>query len=268
MNSNSILTGRKLIRIQGKRCTRETSELFKLVNGEAGRLSALLRAQEALVTVIDGACEAFYKTYNEKENILKRLVREVAALKKTGFQNRDWPDNVDPLPLVRMTLSGMFTAQSDPVRALNYALRGCFVFRYYKGSAWISDLLVVCQVLENVCLAPPDSAIFEAASFPSRPQLRITFAGYLIVLCLSARFTFGADARLARAIVKWTGVYKDVPDQPPLGHDEFAKRFIEGQRKLLDWAAMKDATGVALPAQVDIEALVSAYEELRLERPS
>lgn len=230
-------------------------------------MAALLRSEKHLADVTRGATEAFYIVFKENnDKILERFVEELKIIVKNAYAGGDWPDNIDPLPWVRMTLAGMYYNNAKLVPALRYGLKGSLFGQRRTGFAWMADLMDVARILVSMSQESADSPVFQLDTFPSREQLRIITAGYLQELCLATKKAFGLDTTFTQAVLRYASAFRHIPGQPGPGTKEFKMRFNEAQQKLLEWADIGKDRAVKLTQGARLDDLEEALNGLTIEK--
>ncbi len=239
--------------LPGTRCTRELAEH----GHDVLRHARLLQSQNLIDSATYGASVSFFHiaATQAKPEIIKLYNDTLGMIVTTAYPPQGkWPDHIDPLPLARMTLAGMHKTNGELVKALRYGLKGCLFAgstRRRRGPVWVSDLHELLRILVEIGMEPDDSSDYENDVVPNRLHIRLVTSAYFQELCLAAKRAYGSDAAFTQAVLRWAAVFRNVPNQPPPSHPEFAKRFVESQLKLLDWANIPKSRAVVLSAESD-----------------
>ena len=202
-----------------------------------GKGDQLLRSQQQLIEVVN---EAVHPVDVDK---IEAEVRNVA---KNTFSGEDWPDDLEPLPSLRMRLAGVFRTRNQTIEALSQGIRGCLWSERRIGDTWVRNLSDLLQVIAHAVLLPKHSTATRIPRFPNQEQLWDVLHGYLHELVHSAIKTFGCDASYTKAIQGWYSDCMRSANGPKPGTRAFAERFKRAQSELLICAGVDGSRGIAL----------------------
>lgn len=183
--------------------------------------------------------------------------RQTVALIEEGYPSGRWPDHIEPLPHTLRLLGSMYRELRFAV-ALEFLLKGTLYVRDKTDPNWMADLLDVIRFMIVLAQAGEDDLKWVAAEHLSqveRSNVRFAVRGYLIILCLGARFTFGMDSNFVRALYRWAGDILEYHDDPKVHTGLFREGFEESQKKLLTWAKLGTDHGLQLPPREQVMQL-------------
>jgi len=248
----------------GKKCKADAREFRQLASIDEARALEVQNAKSDLFQALWKTDMDFHVLEDEraKERSLESLVSKVKEFKKRI------PDEMvessrrhEPMLKVMHMMSFMYDRIGKPVQALKLSLRSLVLSPCRVGPEFVQRLCSVASYMNDVASMDDDDIAFvtlpTGVALPSPSEMRVLLIGYLEVLCLGAATTYGADARFTMATVRWR---KEMAVHPLL--PVFAPGFRTRQRKLLDWAGVKDDCGLVLPeSEHDLEVVNKVMRE-------
>lgn len=142
-------------------------------------------------------------------NNIDNFETDAQDIAKQVFAGGDWPDDLQPWPMMCIRYSDILRAHGRLVGALKQGVRGYFLLARRTGDTWIQHLFGFIQMLSNI-LAPSEKEVpFGKQGFPTEAQLWDMLYGYLHELALGAMKMFGAGAGYSRAIQAWYSEYME-----------------------------------------------------------
>lgn len=183
--------------------------------------------------------------------------RQIATLVEMGYPGGRWPDHVEPLPHTLRLLGNMYRDLHFAV-ALEWMIKGTLYVRDKSDPNWMADLLDLIKFMFFMAKAGEEDVKWVAVGDRStleRTNMRFAVRGYLIILCLGARFTFGVDSNFVKALYHWAGECLEHHDDPRIHTDRFRQGFEESQRLLLQWAKADTGHGLQLPPHEQVAQL-------------
>jgi SET and MYND domain-containing protein len=166
---------------------------------------------------------------------------KVKAVTDQAFPNGEWPQALQPLPLVNISIADMFRLQGNYLEALRYGLRGSLLCRR-SGSKWVHYFFDLVQRLARLVLQPN----FKDNRFVTSKEIWDIYHGYLRELTITVNMVFGANTSWSKAVKRWWDEVLESAGTPRPGTAAFAKRFKAAQAKLLVWAEVTHGKGIEL----------------------
>lgn len=177
---------------------------------------------------------------------MDKIEADVRNIAKQVFPGGDWPDDLEPLPSLRIRFTGILRAQGHFIGALKQGIRGCMLSERRIGDTWVRNLFDLLQIIAHAVALPKQSTAISGPGFPNQDQLWDILHGYLHELVHGAIKTFGSHAGYTKAIQGWHSECLRSDNAPEPGTRAFAKRFKIAQSKLLLWAGVDENRGIAL----------------------
>lgn len=221
-------------------------------------LEILRKAQDDLKQLENRYTPVFYSSGKTVQTIVD-YQNKVLDIEEKVFQGGNWPDHIEPMPSALRALGCMYWELNYAV-GLEFVLKGTFYSRTQSGPRWVRDLMNLVKLMIYFANAPEESLNWTGSG-PSqflggRLGLRDTARGYIILVCLSGKFTFGADTKFVQAIYHWAwNITERRGDSIRIDTEAFNKRFKDTQDTLLTWARMKTSRGLSLPSREIIAGL-------------
>jgi hypothetical protein len=163
-----------------------------------------------------------------------------------AFPQGAWPDDLGPLPLLRVEIATMLRAQGNLTKALKQGLKGFLLLERRTGDTWVRSSFKLLQVLSHLLTA------FEqdiASEFLREDQLWVILCGYLHEAVRAATKTSGSHATYTKAIEGWYLDCLGAADTTGLPKPEtraFSRQFKRAQKDLLTWAGIGEERGIVL----------------------
>lgn len=174
------------------------------------------------------------------------------------YQDGNWPDHIEPMPSALRALGCMYL-ELNYVVGLEFVLKGTLYSREHAGPRWVLDLMGLVKFLIFLSQERDESLNWTGCGHPEvlggRLALQNVARGYLILVFLSGRFTFGFDTKYVRALFNWAGNITERSGDHSIDTEAFEQLFKKSQDKLLTWAKMKTSRGLELPSRETTTAL-------------
>lgn len=214
-----------------------------------GHLNILRQAQDDLNQLEHRYTRAFYSSARTIQTIMDYQTK-LLDIEEKVYQGGNWPDHIEPMPSALRALGCMYL-ELKYVVGLEFVLKGTFYSRAHDGPRWVLDLMGLVKHMIFVSQVQEESLNWTGSAPPQvlggRLALQEAARGYIILVCLSGKFTFGVDTKFVRALYHWAGNITDRPGNPNIDTEAFNERFKNSQDKLLTWAKMKSSRGLELP---------------------
>lgn len=214
-------------------------------------LEILRKGQDDLNQLEYRYVSAFYGSATNIQTIMD-YQNKLLDIEQTVYQGGNWPDHIQPMPSALRALGCMYLELNYTV-GLEFLLKGTFYSRTHAGPRWVLDLMGLVKNMVFLGNAPDDSLNWTGSGPPqilgSRLALRTVAKGYIILVCLSGKFTFGADTRFVQALYRWAGNITECPGDLNVDTNAFSEHFKESQDRLLTWAKIKTSRGLELPSR-------------------
>ena len=213
--------------------------------------------QHMLVQLANNAVVANQNPGKHKQfENLENVGREALALTRRVIKHGTWPDHLDPMPLVRNTLAGLYLNKGDHLAALRNSLRGTLMCRYRTGPEWVNNLCTLTRCLAACAAGDPDEPVFTSGNFLTLKETQCAVRGYGMRLCRDAGAVFGGASKYTLFLCDWFSWVVKTAGPPVPGTPEFEAAFWEVQKKLLAWADVDLAycvdPGSAMPEVEDV----------------
>ncbi|OIW32001.1 SET domain-containing protein [Coniochaeta ligniaria NRRL 30616] len=220
-----------------KRCEADKRELKAMVGHTIHSLKGLYEAQDTMVKLINNTVVATNKPgiHKESENIEKMQV-DILTVAGQAMKDGNWPEHLDPMPLVRNTLAWLYLNKQDAFAATRNALRGTLMRRHRNGPDWVNNLCTLTQCLAAIAANSPDAPFFSNDTFLTLKETQTAVRGYGMRLCKDAGNIFGGKSRYTEFLCDWFSWIAKAAEDPKPGTKEFDALFWEAQKKLLAWA--------------------------------
>ncbi|KAF2799508.1 SET domain-containing protein [Melanomma pulvis-pyrius CBS 109.77] len=202
-----------------------------------GKIDQLERSQQQLIQLINEA--VCLTDVNKIEADVRNIATQV-------FPDGNWPDDLEPLPSLRIRLAGILKAQGRLIDALKQGIRGCMLSERRIGGTWVRNLFDLLQIIARVVSLPKQTTSIPDPDFPNQDQMWHILHGYLHELVLGATKTFGSGTGYTKAIKGWYSDCLRSDNAPEPGTKAFAKRFKKAQSKLLLWAGVDENRAIVL----------------------
>lgn len=218
-----------------------------MVGSKINTLKDLHDAQQAMVQILNNTVVAVNKPgkYKESENIEKSEV-EIMSVARRALKDGDWPEYLDPMPMVRNSLATLYLNKHDHFAATRHALRGTLQYRYRSSPEWVNNLCTLTQCLAAIAACEPDAPFFASGQFLTLKETQCAVRGYGLKLCKDAGVIFGGRSKYTEFLSNWFAWIVKTADGPNPGTKEFEPLFWEAQKKLLAWADVDLAYSVNL----------------------
>lgn len=214
-------------------------------------LDILRKAQDDLNQLEHRYTATFYSSARNMKTIMD-YQSKLLDIEEKVYQGGNWPDHIEPMPSALRALGEMYL-ELKYIVGLEFVLKGTFYSRTHDGPRWVQDLMRLVKYLIYLSQERDESLNWTGSAPPQilggRPTLHDTARGFLILVCLSGKFTFGLDTNYVQALYHWAGNITERPGEPNIDTEAFNKRFMESQDKLLTWAKMKTSRGLELPSR-------------------
>lgn len=220
-------------------------------------LDILRQAQDDLNQLENRSSSAFYSSARNIKTIMD-YQSKLLDIEEKVYQGGNWPDHIEPMPSALRALGCMYLDLKYVV-GLEFVLKGTFYTRTHAGPRWVLDLMGLVKDMVNFANTPDEKLNWTGSAPPQvlggRLALRDATKGYILLVCLSGKFTFGADTKFVQALYHWAGNITERPGDPNIDSEAFNELFKKAQEKLLTWAKMKTSRGLELPSREVIAEL-------------
>lgn len=234
-------------------------------------LKALYAAQDTMVRLTNNTVVATNTPgkHKEFEYLAKTEVDILSAASRALKPGNTWPEHLDPMPLVRTTLAGLYLNKADYPAAARHALRGTLMRRHRVGPDWVNNLCTLTQCLAAMAAAgSPDAPLFGSGNgFPTLKETHAAARGFGMRLCRDAGNVFGGASRYTEFLCDWFSWIARAAEDPKPGTKEFDALFYEAQKKLLAWADVDQEYAVD-PAETSAdwtEGVINKFEKMRID---
>lgn len=173
--------------------------------------------------------------HKEFENIAK-MEMDIINVAGRALKKGNWPEHLDPMPMVRNTLAWLYLNKQDHFAATRNSLRGTLMCRYRHGPEWVNNLCTLTQCLAAIAAGSPDAPYFSSGSFLTLKEAQCAVRGYGMRLCKDAGTIFGGRSKYTEFLCDWFSWIVKTAEDPKPGTVEFEGLFFEAQKKLLAWA--------------------------------
>jgi len=230
-------------------------------------LKDLQLIQGMLVQLVNNAVVAANNPGKHKQfENLETVERNIPTLTRRVIKHgAAWPDHLDPMPLVRNTLAGLYLNKGCHLAAARSSLRGTLMCRYRNTPEWVNNLCTLTQCLAAIAAGSPDDPIFTSGSFLTLKETQRAVRGYGMRMCKDAGAVFGGGSKYTHFLCDWFSWVVKTAEPPRPGTAEFEAVFWEAQKKLLAWADVDLAycvdPGSSLP---EVEDLSKKIGKLRI----
>ncbi|ROV99523.1 hypothetical protein VMCG_06318 [Cytospora schulzeri] len=216
------------------------------INILRGAQEKLNKLQHTYATAFNNYTARNIKAVLEYQNKLLDIEKEV-------YHGGNWPSHMEPMPTALRTLGCMFR-DLNYVVGLEFILKGTLYNRHHSGPSWVLDLMAVVKYMIFIAQSNDgDDFKWTGAGHPEvlggRATLRDVARGYMAIVCVDSKFTFGLDTKYVRALYKMAGDIIDRRGDPTIETDEFGQRFEESQERLMAWGKLKAGRGLELPSR-------------------
>lgn len=235
----------------GSKCKSEMAEHVAAAVKRQDHLNILRKAQDDLNQLEYRCTLAFYSSARNIQTIMDYQTK-LLDIEEKVYQGGNWPDHIEPMPSALRALGCMYL-ELKYVVGLEFVLKGTFYSRAHDGPRWVLDLMGLVKHMIFLSQAQEESLNWTGSAPPQalggRLALRDAARGYIILVCLSGKFTFGVDTKFVQALYHWAGNITERPSDPDIDTETFNERFRKSQDKLLTWAKMKASRGLELPSR-------------------
>lgn len=237
----------------GAKCKAEMAEHVATDVKYKDHINSLRNAQEKL-NKLQYTYESAFNNYTARN--IKAVLdyqNKVLDIEKEVYHGGNWPAHMEPMPTALRTLGCMFR-DLNYVVGLEFVLKGTLYTRQHSGPSWVLDLMAIVKYMMFIAQSNDgDDFKWTGAGHPDalggRATLRDVARGYMAMVCVDGKFTFGLDTKYVRALYKMAGDILERRGDPAIDTDEFRQRFEEAQERLLAWAKMKAGRGLELPSR-------------------
>jgi SET and MYND domain-containing protein len=246
----------------------ELKAIVRSRTDKLGSLQTIHKVQKMLVQLMNNTVAATNEPGKHKQfEDVKKMERDITALTREAIKDGDWPDHLDPIPLVRSTLARLYLNKREHLAALRNAMRGTLLCRYRNGPEWINNLCTLVQCLAAIAARNPDDTYFTSGGgFPTLKETQCAVRGYGMRLCKDAGAVFGGASQYTVFLCDWFSWVVKTAEPPGPGTAEFEDKFWEAQKKLLAWADVDIAYRVDLSSQLPCaENLANMFGKLSVE---
>lgn len=240
----------KISYLVGERCERESGQVFSLVGREPGTINAVAQAVaevELMMLRVAKAVAMLTSGTPQPEEVPETIESQVEALlTKCIPSGAPWPETLEPLPRFRLMVAMLYYRQHKLVPALRNVLSGLFHHhQFMHGPEWIDSMLWHYPVIVDAGkVSLNQAAAKEAKTFPSVSDMQAMAYRYLDAMWHGAVKAFGANCAFTKRVGVLAAPLLAKKSGPPLGSREFEKEFEAAQRRILDWAGLKDVQGL------------------------
>ncbi|KAL2278360.1 hypothetical protein FJTKL_14467 [Diaporthe vaccinii] len=233
------------------KCKSEMADHVAAAVKRQNHLEVLREAQDDLNKLEHRSTSKFYSSGKTIQTIMD-YQNKLLDIEEKVYQGGNWPDHTEPMPSALRALGCMFL-ELKYVVGLEFVLKGTFYTRTHDGPRWVLDLMGLVKFMIFLSQDQEESLNWTGSGPPQllggRFTLRDAARGYIILVCLSGKFTFGGDTKFVQALYHWAGNITECPGHPDIDTEAFSVRFKESQDKLLTWAKMKTSRGLELPSK-------------------
>jgi hypothetical protein len=205
-------------------------------------MKVLAETQSALVEHINSVVSAANASGDVE---VEKFKSSVQVITKQAFPKGNWPETLQPLPLLNMKIAAMYKLQGNYLEAFRYGLRGCLSCRR-SGPKWVHHLFDLIQHFVPLVVQPKDSAIFRDKKFLTGSEMWDVYHGYLREVAITSKAVYGEDTTFEKAIQRWWNEALGSASEPRPGTSAFAKWFMIVQGKVLAWAEVEESKGIVL----------------------
>lgn len=240
----------------GNTCKDEMSEHVAAAVGRRDHLARLRKAQLDLQKLGDEAAKAFGSCRLVQSCI--SFQDQIGNIIEQGYPNGSWPHHIEPLPTTYRALGAMY-CDLRYVVGLEFILKGNLYLRDRSGPSWSVNLVDMVRLMFFLAQAADDDIKWTAATknmeLVQRANMRDVARGYLSLLCVDSKLTFGLDSAFARAVHDWANHAIDVAGDPEIHTEQFREQFRVSQERMLKWAKVKSDRALSLPSRERIVEL-------------
>jgi len=215
---------------------------MRWASGDTSQVTSLGESQSAILDLMNVTIQA---SKDSGEMDAERIYTKIKDVADQAFPNGDWPQALQPLPLVHSSIADMYKVQRNYLEAFAFGLRGCLQCRR-SGQAWVHHLFDLVQHFVPLVLQPNESALFKDKKFLTEKELWDVYHGYLRELAITSTKVFGPNTTYSKAVKRGWDEALDSAGKPRPGTSAFAKKFKTAQAKLLAWAEVTDGKGIEL----------------------
>ncbi|CAN8102477.1 unnamed protein product [Discula destructiva] len=244
-----------------KRCRKEIAEHLAEVPDRKDHLHKVKDAQMKLEKLGIDAQKAFLG--NRTLNLCILFQDQVNAVVLKGYPRGRWPEHIEPLPHIYSTLGGMYLDLQFAV-GLEFILKGTLYVTDKADPNWMADLWNLIRFMFFMAQADENDINWlgtENKSPSKRVDMRNVARGYMVILCLRAKFTFGMDTGFVQALYRWAGDTLDI-HSPKVETKSFREGFEQSQKTLLKWANISFGHGLPLPTSEEVAKMKEDIQAL------
>lgn len=182
---------------------------------------------------------------------------QVNAIVLKGYLGGRWPEQMEPLPHIYRELGGMYRDLGFAI-GLEFVIKGTLYVLDKSDPNWVADLLSLVKFILFMAQAGENDINWLAAEdkkLMSRKDMRNVARGYVAILCVRAKFTFGSDTNFVRAVYHWAGKTLEVSYDHKIHTKLFREAFEESQKQVLKWANVSPDHALSLPSHQEIVKL-------------
>lgn len=246
---------------KGNRCIAELKEHEQIARASGSSVEKLYAAQKELGQMGD----ALHKTVRDrpseqgKKAVLENFVAKLKGVMREGLPQGAWPDSLDPLPDLRLSLAMSYGELHHLGASVMYALKGCLLNKgRHVGPDWVHNFLDLVAILAEIGQLGLDNQLFKITGFPQRFEIQVVVAGYMVYLLAVMTKTYGAGSRFVRGYRRFIINFLDIPGLPAAADEDFVDVFKAMQAKLLCWAGVDETKAIVMPDEQTIKGLLEA----------
>lgn len=239
----------------GARCKKEIAEHLAEAPSRKDHLRKVKEAQLKLDRLGIDAQKAFSSSRMLKSCIA--FQEQINAIVLKGYPGGRWPEHIEPLPHIYSTLGGMYRDLKFAV-GVEFLLKGTLYVVDKTDPNWVADLLDLIKFVFFIAQAGDDDINWLAAedkSLLERADMRNVARGYMIILCLRAKFSFGMDTNFVQALYHWARKSLESRGDPKVQTNSFREGFEKSQKTLLKWANVSIDHALPLPSPEEVAKL-------------
>lgn len=190
---------------------------------------------------------------------------QVNAIVVEGYPGGRWPEQMEPLPTIYRGIGGMYRDLAFAI-GLEFVIKGTLYVLDKTDPNWVGDLHDLVKFILFMAQAGDNDINWLAAedkNLMSREDMRNVARGYIAILCVLAKFTFGSDTNFVRALYNWAGYSLDNSYDLKITSKKFREGFEKSQNQLLKWANMSADHALVLPSEKEVAKLKEETQALR-----
>lgn len=237
-----------------------------MVGNTIHTIKGLRDAQEMMMQLINNTVVATHKPGRHKEfESVEKMEINILTVARQALKQGNWPEHLDPMPLVRNTLAWLYLNKQDHFAAARNSLRGTLMCRYRNSPEWVNNLCALTQCLAAIAAGSPDAPYFSSGSFLTLKETQCAVRGYGMRLCKDAGTIFGGKSKYTEFLCDWFSWIVKTAECPKPGSAEFEAVFYEVQKKLLAWADIDVAYCIQLGSPVpSLEGISEGLKKLKI----